>query len=231
MFFIVANTSGIKRDVKPDALQVGFAATSSEIGNVSIQVKVPALSTGLELDDEPAFRPPKGFTKVQVIKANMPVPWAHTSFMPDLQLHFSDHTRCQRRWDPHEMWYTDGSSREVDGRQIIGADVYCPQRGVANRVHCAGMDTTNTINRAELCAAMHCIQCAGFEKEEVLAADNKVFMCLLNRHICSPVRNTTSTRCCYMQRLNSYWKGPDGGCTPESSKGNHMLASRATTGG
>lgn len=100
MFFIVANTVGISQYVKPDALQAGFAAASSEIGNVCIRVKVPALSTGRELDDEPAFRLPKGFTKVQVIKTNMPVPWAHTSFMPDFQLHFPDHTMCKRRWDP-----------------------------------------------------------------------------------------------------------------------------------
>ena len=40
---------------------------------------------------------------------------------------------------------------------------------------------------------MHCIQFTSFEKDEVVATDSKVFMCLLNRQVRSLVQNTEST--------------------------------------
>ena len=121
------------------------------------------------------------------------------------------------------MWCTDGSSREVDGRQIIGGGEYCLQSmrgGVADRVHCACVRTTNTINIADLCAAMHCIECADFEKDEVLATDNNVFMCLLNRHIRSLVQNVEGQHNVLLHAMAERVqkkKQAGVGCTRESS--------------
>ena len=60
---------------------------------------------------------------------------------------------------------------------------------MAECVSCAGVGATNTINRAEMCAGLHCLERAGLEAAEVLATDSQVTMCSLNRHIRSPVLN------------------------------------------
>ena len=61
-----------------------------------------------------------------------------------------------------------------------------------DRSDCVGLGATNTINRAEVCAGMHCLERAGLEMDEVLATDSQVTMCSLNRHLRSPMLNRFS---------------------------------------
>ena len=80
------------------------------------------------------------------------------------------------RWNPAGMWYRDGSCRNIDGRQVIGAGACCTSRGLAERVNCVGVGATNTINRAEMCAGLYCLKRASLGADEVLATDTQVTM-------------------------------------------------------
>ena len=185
MFFVVANAAGISEYVKVDDLQVGFDAASLEVGMQAITITVPCLASSSSPPED--IWVPKAFT--QLTRSCKPLPWLSTPFQVHYGFAIPDCNSFQSQWNSAGMWYTDGSCRDVDGRRIIGAGVCCPSRGLAGRVSCAGVGATNTINRAEMCAGLHCLKRAGLEANGVMATDSQVTMCSLNCHIRSPVLN------------------------------------------
>ena len=170
---MVVNAAGISEYVKADELHAGFAAASLEVGMQAITITAPSLAKCSSPPED--IWVPKAFT--QLTHLCRPLPWLSTPFQVHYGVAIQHRNSSQSQWNSAGLWYTDDSCRDVDGRQMIGAGVCCPSRGLAERVSCAGVGATNTINRAEMCAGLHCLERAGLEADEVLATDSQVTMC------------------------------------------------------
>lgn len=187
LIFLVANAAGIQEYVKPIELQREFSRASRQIGGRGITVTVPTLTR--ETDREDVTWLPKAFRSKELLPCR-PMPWAtKRGEDPQCFATIRNANELPMRWRAKEMWYTDGSVIRTDGRQRIGAGVFCESEGVATRVNCGAQGPTNTINRAEMCALHCCMQKAGLRNDVIVASDSQVSMCWLNWDIRAPVTN------------------------------------------
>lgn len=195
LIFVVANDAGIRKFVKPDALRAGFSAASLEIGNTPISVRVPCVRGNEEGSGQhgggDVYRPKAMNRLDQQGTPRQLVTWRdgreHTA--PST---FQRHDAYPRLVNADALWYTDGSVRETEGAQMIGAGVFCKARNIAAIVDCGGLGATNTINRAEMCGINYCLQQTATDKDEIIATDSLVCMFSLNRELHAPARNRFS---------------------------------------